>query len=227
MRWPLKDVYVEKPVTHKLEGGEQLGRAVAASKQILQVGMQQRSWPHIAEAKALFLDTGALGQITFIETRWYQNHTKRRTSYPDLDASKLNWKAFLGSAPDQPINAIRYFDWRNYWDFGGGSLTDLFTHWIDVVHWFMESTLPTSAFTMGARYRFPDRECPDTLNATFLYPGNFQVIFHSSKVPNAPAAVGINAARPGQMRNLSFRENRLVLSSSLNLRNDAEQGVCA
>ena len=292
-----KDIYVEKPVTHKLEEGEQLGRAVAASKQVVQVGMQQRSWPHIAEAKALFLDTGALGQITFIETHWYQNYFKRHGHYPDLDASKINWKAFLGSAPDQPINPARYFDWRSYWDFGGGSRTDLFTQWIDVVHWFMESTLPISAFTMGAHYLFPDRDCPDTMNATFLYPGNFQVIFHTSlvsilegggitlrgtegmlrverngyafyaepegygetlelplptrqvriarndgtkdhlqnfldcvrsrKVPNAPAAVGINAARPGQMGNLSFRENRLVLSSSLNLRNDAERGVCA
>src|SRR5690242_18245985 len=46
-----KDVYVEKPVTHKLEEGGPLGRAVAASKQIVQVGMQQRSWPHIVEAK--------------------------------------------------------------------------------------------------------------------------------------------------------------------------------
>jgi len=283
-------------VTHKLEEGELLGRAVAASKQVLQVGMQQRSWPHIVEAKRLFLDTGALGQITFIETHWYQNHSKRRSSYPDVEESKLDWKAFLGSAPDQPLNPIRYWDWRNFWDFGGGVLTDLFTHWIDVVHWFMESTIPASAFTMGARYRFPDRDCPDTLSSSFLYPGKFEVIFHTSlvsnlagggitirgtegmlrverdgyafypepegyteslelplpsrqvrvarndgtkdhlqnfldcvrsrKTPNAPVFVGINAARPGQMGNISCRENRVVSSSSYTFRDDAEKGVC-
>src|SRR6201986_39570 len=39
-----KDVYLEKPVTHTLEEGAVLTRAVRSSNQILQCGMQQRSW---------------------------------------------------------------------------------------------------------------------------------------------------------------------------------------
>jgi predicted dehydrogenase len=38
-----KDVYLEKPVTHTLEEGATLTRAVRSGKQILQCGMQQRS----------------------------------------------------------------------------------------------------------------------------------------------------------------------------------------
>src|SRR3982074_2332456 len=45
-----KDVYLEKPVTHTLEEGATLTRAVRSSKQILQCGMQQRSWSHFREA---------------------------------------------------------------------------------------------------------------------------------------------------------------------------------
>ena len=41
-----KDVYLEKPVTHTIEEGATLTRAVRSSKQILQCGMQQRSWTH-------------------------------------------------------------------------------------------------------------------------------------------------------------------------------------
>src|SRR5207302_8957548 len=41
-----KDVYLEKPVTHTVEEGATLTRAVRSSKQILQCGMQQRSWSH-------------------------------------------------------------------------------------------------------------------------------------------------------------------------------------
>ena len=41
-----KDVYLEKPVTHTIEEGDVLIRAVKSSKQVLQTGTQQRSWPH-------------------------------------------------------------------------------------------------------------------------------------------------------------------------------------
>jgi predicted dehydrogenase len=41
-----KDVYCEKPVSHSIEEGEKLLAAVASSKQIVQIGYQQRSWPH-------------------------------------------------------------------------------------------------------------------------------------------------------------------------------------
>src|SRR6476646_3367107 len=39
-----KDVYLEKPVSHTIEEGVTLTRAVRSGKQILQCGMQQRSW---------------------------------------------------------------------------------------------------------------------------------------------------------------------------------------
>ena len=290
-----KDVYVEKPVTHSLDEGVTLGRAIAASKQVVQVGMQQRSWPHIVEAKAI-VDSGALGQITFIETHWYQNYVQRRVTPPEIELSKLDWGMFLGTAPPQPFDPFRYSNWRYYWDFGGGALTDLFTHWIDVVQWYMDSNIPSSATVTGDRYRLPNQECPDTLCASYLYPGRFQVIFHTSlisvlagggitlrgtegmlrverdgyafypepasyteslelplparqvrlahvdgtkdhlqnfldcvrsrKLPNAHVWVGIDAARPGQMGNLSYRENRTITSQSLPLAEDSEREVC-
>jgi predicted dehydrogenase len=54
-----KDVYLEKPVTHTLEEGDVLQKAVRSSRQILQCGMQQRSWPHFRNAVDLRLELGA------------------------------------------------------------------------------------------------------------------------------------------------------------------------
>jgi predicted dehydrogenase len=61
-----KDVYLEKPVTHTLEEGDVLQKSVRSSRQILQCGMQQRSWPHFRNAVDLIQgrlaragDTGA------------------------------------------------------------------------------------------------------------------------------------------------------------------------
>src|SRR6266481_5573179 len=48
-----KDVYLEKPVTHTIEEGVTLARAVRSSKHILQCGMQQRSWTHFRDAVEL------------------------------------------------------------------------------------------------------------------------------------------------------------------------------
>jgi len=174
-----KDVYVEKPVTHRIEEGEPLLKAVGESKRVVQTGMQQRSWPHFQQAREIVAG-GGLGQVTIIRTYWYQNYLRGHDTRTPIDASKLDWKMFLGSAPDQPFDAERYRDWRWFWDFGGGSLTDLFLHWVDVAHWCMSSDTPIDAQAMGGKYVIPEFQWPDTVNAAFHYPGNFLVNFDCS-----------------------------------------------
>src|SRR5437763_1327210 len=68
-----KDVYLEKPVTHTLEEGATLTRAVRSSKQILQCGMQQRSWSHFRAAVDL-IQGGSLGRVPQVRTYWWQNY---------------------------------------------------------------------------------------------------------------------------------------------------------
>src|SRR5580693_6480547 len=68
-----KDVYLEKPVTHTLEEGATLTRAVRSSKQILQCGMQQRSWSHFRDAVDL-IQGGSLGRVPQVRTYWWQNY---------------------------------------------------------------------------------------------------------------------------------------------------------
>src|SRR6266704_1356543 len=167
-----KDVYVEKPVSHSIEEGAEMVRAIEASKQVVQTGTQQRSWEHWILGKQI-IDSGKLGQITFIQTYWYQH--ARAGTYPEVDLSKLDWKRWLGPAPDQPFRPERFFQWRHYWDFGGGVLTDLLTHWIDVVHWYMGVDTPLTAVTTGGNYLMKSWEWPDAVTATLEYPKDFMV----------------------------------------------------
>jgi predicted dehydrogenase len=171
-----KDVYVEKPLTHNIAEGERVMRTMNGTKQIVQVGMQQRSWPHFKEAKGL-IDQGLLGQITLVETYWYQDYLPSTRPEPEIDLSQLDWKNWLGSAPEQPFDAERFRLWRWYWDFGGGAMTDLFTHWVDVAHWFMDHDTPQTALTMGNRYIRPEWDCPDTINSYLEYPGHFSITY--------------------------------------------------
>jgi predicted dehydrogenase len=169
-----KDVYLEKPVTHTLEEGEALQKSVRSSRQILQCGMQQRSWPHFRNAVDL-IQGGALGQVTQVRTYWWQNYGSNWTSKP-VDVTQLDWKQWLGGAPDQAFSLEKYNRWRWFWNFGGGAMTDLFTHWIDVAQWAMKADLPTMAVMLGDKYIFKEWECPDTIQAAFRYPG-FDVVY--------------------------------------------------
>lgn len=169
-----KDVYLEKPVTHTLEEGEALRKSVRESKQILQCGMQQRSWTHFRDAVEL-IQGGALGHVTQVRTYWWQNYGTNWVPKP-IDEAQLDWKQWLGGAPDQPFTQEKFHRWRWFWNFGGGAMTDLFTHWIDVAQWAMKADEPGTAFMLGDKRVFKQWECPDTIQAAFRYP-EFDVVY--------------------------------------------------
>jgi len=169
-----KDVYLEKPVTHNLEEGPVLTKAVRSSKQVLQCGMQQRSWAHFRDAVEL-VQGGSLGRVVQVRTYWWQNY---HTNWPMklVNQQDLDWKAWLGSAPEQAFSDEKFSHWRWFWNFGGGAMTDLFTHWIDVVHWAMKADQPRHAQMLADKYVFEEWDCPDTIQAAFRYPG-FDVVY--------------------------------------------------
>ena len=169
-----KDVYLEKPVTHNLEEGAVLTHAVHSSKHILQCGMQQRSWTHFRDAVGL-IQSGSLGRVVQVRTYWWQNYQRDWPKKP-IDQQALDWKLWLGSAPDQPYSEEKLFHWRWFWNFGGGAMTDLFTHWIDVVHWAMKADQPRQAQMLADKYVFDQWDCPDTIQAAFRYPA-FDVVY--------------------------------------------------
>lgn len=169
-----KDVYLEKPVTHTIEEGVTLTRAVRSSKQVLQCGMQQRSWTHFRDAVDL-IQSGSLGRVAQVRTYWWQNYQKSWPKAP-VEQQLLDWKLWLGSAPDQPYSEEKFFHWRWFWNFGGGAMTDLFTHWIDIVHWAMKSDQPRRAQMLADKYVFDQWDCPDTIQAAFRYSG-FDVVY--------------------------------------------------
>jgi predicted dehydrogenase len=173
-----KDVYCEKPLTLTIEEGEAVIRAVERSRRIVQVGYQQRSWPHYFEAKKL-IDAGTLGKITMVEAYWYQNYN-RGSDPPMVDTNKLDWQQWLGAAPRRAFDPWRLRRWRVFWDYGGGSLTDLYSHWVDTIHWFLGDSVPRAARATGGRYVLKQVECPDTVSASFQYAKGFTVAYEGT-----------------------------------------------
>ncbi len=168
-----KDVYLEKPVTHTIEEGATLTHAVRSSK-FCNAAMQQRSWSHFRDAVDL-IQGGSLGRVPQVRTYWWQLFP--RTAHAVVDTQGSTGSTARG-APDQPFREEKFFRWRWFWNFGGGAMTDLFTHWIDVAHWAMKSgTEPCVAPDACAlRVSFEQWDCPDTVQAALRYPG-FDVVY--------------------------------------------------
>jgi predicted dehydrogenase len=174
--WPMlkaalnakKDAYAEKPLSHTLEQSNKMVAAVKASKQIVQVGMQRRSAPAIHKAKKL-VDEGVLGRVTVVKPQWHWNISKELDNSPL--PGKLDWKRFLGTAKQRPVEPMRFRRWRYFLDYAGGNMTDQGTHLMDVVQWFTGNGAPLSAVAQGYVAKMKGAEHPDVFSSVFEYPG--------------------------------------------------------
>ena len=119
-------------------------------------------------------------------TWWHGNgyHLRKAPARLQTQPSDLDWARFLGPVSWRDYDPQQYYNFRAYLDFGGGQVTDLFTHWIDVVHMFMEQDNPISAVAAGGVYFAKDgRTAPDTINVLLEYPQEWTATFEATLAP--------------------------------------------
>ena len=187
-----KDVYVEKPISVTVHEGQMMVKAARKYDRVVQVGTQQRSGKHFAEAKDI-VQSGRLGTISFVRTWNYSNLFPEGIGVPpDTDPpADLDWDMWLGPAPERPfnknrfgVNPYQYAHFRWFWDYAGGMMTDWGIHLLDIVLWAMAELGPRSICTYGGKYALTDnRETPDTIQATYEFP-TF-VCTYENRVANA------------------------------------------
>ncbi len=168
-----KDVYLEKPMTYRIEEGPQVAEAVRRTRRMVQVGAQQNSGPHFLEAKARFFDSGLIGKVSLIRTYWIANrgffrHPPKDFLYRPED---LDWSLFLGRAPKRPFDAQRYFGWTMFQDYSTGQPGGVFTHLVDTAQMMLGLRAPSAVVALGGIFEFPeDRDTPDTISILAEYP---------------------------------------------------------
>ncbi|MDA2930960.1 Gfo/Idh/MocA family oxidoreductase [Acidobacteria bacterium AH-259-O06] len=181
-----KDVYIEKPLTLRIEEGPEIVKAARVNKRICQVGMQQRSGHHYLRAKQEYMGTGKLGKIMLTRTWWNGNraHLRKAPAALATKPADLDWARYLGPLKWRDYDPQQYYNFRAYLDFGGGLVTDLFAHWIDVIHMFIGEEIPRSAVAAGGIYQYKDgRTAPDTINVLLEYPGEWTATFEATLAP--------------------------------------------
>src|SRR5437870_10899681 len=86
----------------------------------------------------------------------------------------LDWDFWLGPAPKRPFNPNRFlFNFRWFWDYAGGVLSDMGCHIVDLVHWSMQVNAPLTVTSSGSRLALDDNaDTPDTQDVIYEYPGS-------------------------------------------------------
>ncbi len=176
-----KDVYCEKPITHwrQFELTKRVAAEVKKHKRIVQVGTQGMSDPAWHEAARLVKE-GAIGKPIHAECGYFRIGDWGERGMPiDNPAAKpgpdLNWEAFLGDSPKRPFSVSRFFRWRMYWDYAGGPSTDLYPHSLTPVVKILGVTFPETVVATGGKFRYEEREVPDTFNMLIDYPEKITV----------------------------------------------------
>jgi len=178
-----KDVYVEKPMTSRLEQGPPFVKVVRETKRIVQTGVQQRSTAHFAEAYERFFKSGQIGQVHMVRTVWNNNSGYRFRPPAGMESKPagLDWEACLGSLPKIPWDPWRFFNHFSYMDQCCGQTGGLFVHMIDVVQWYLGITRPLMVTAMGGIYQYKDgRDTPDNVQLLAEYPEDVTVSFEAT-----------------------------------------------
>jgi predicted dehydrogenase len=168
-----KDVYVEKPMAHTIDEGFDVIAAVRRTRRIVQCGMQRRSAPLFLEAKRI-VDAGQLGDVHLVTSYWLNNQASLRNAKLTGD---LDWKQWLGSSPQRPVDPLRYFNWYWFWDYSGGLLVGQAAHIVDCIQWFMNSMMPAAVTCTGTKPNIAGAEVPETATIAIEYPNNYLATF--------------------------------------------------
>lgn len=200
-----KDVYCEKPIANSVQEADIMLNYVSASDRMVQIGQWQRSQPHFVDAIS-FVHSGKLGEIRLSKAWAYQGWMKPVPVLPDSAPPEgVDYKMWLGPAPERPFNPNRFhFNFRWFWDYAGGLMTDWGVHLIDYALYGMKAGTPKSVMALGGKFAYKDdaSETPDTLQTVYEYDG-FSILWEH--------ATGISGGNYGRDHGISFIGNNGTL----------------
>ncbi len=170
-----KDVYVEKPLCQTPEQGVELVDAEKKSKQIIQVGMQRRSYDLYLDARNVIAG-GTLGNIRMVRSWWLNNYLGG-SSDAKLDGP-LDWEQWQGPAKRRvPPDPNRFRNWRYISDYAGGIVADQGAHVFDGIHMLMGAGYPLAVTAAAGKPHKAGVDMPESVIVTAEYPSDFIAVF--------------------------------------------------
>lgn len=164
-------VYCEKPLTHSVYEARVLRQLNASAGVPTQMGNQIHAGANYRRVVEL-VRSGAIGTVERVHV-WQGGGVR---SFPHVKTtevpSEVLYDLWVGPAPYRPFSDAHFhFNWRYWWDFGGGQLADFGCHFMDLPFWALELGAPTSVAAHGEKGHDGDNDCPMKLKVEYKFPG--------------------------------------------------------
>ncbi len=172
-----KDVYVEKPLCHTPEEGAKLVEAEKRTKQIVQVGMQRRSYDVYLDG-AKEVAKGTLGKVRMVRSWWLNNSVGDGGKRAAKLDGPLDWEQWQGPIKKRiPLDPFIFRNWRSMSDYAGGIVTDQGAHVFDGIHLLMNASYPIAVTAAAGKPHINGVDSPEIVVATAEYPEDFIAVF--------------------------------------------------
>ncbi|WP_263355671.1 Gfo/Idh/MocA family protein [Acidicapsa ligni] len=179
-----KDLYCEKTMTWNIAEAIACRKAAETSKQIIQIGLQHESGGEHTDARR-WVKQGLPGKVALVES-WMSRNSPHghgqwvRPIPPDCDPQHVGWDLFLNDRPKEAFNGNRFVNWRLFWEFSGGNITENMVHQIAWIMTVLDLKEPLAATMSGGVFSEKDgRQVPDTIAVTLEFP-DLTVVWQST-----------------------------------------------
>jgi predicted dehydrogenase len=194
-------VYCEKPLTHSVYEARVLRRLNAQAKVPTQMGNQIHSDLHNYRRVVEIIRAGTIGTVSRVHV-WQGGgvHVGKRVEKAD-PPKNVNYDLWIGPAPMRPFHISHFhFEWRYWWDFGGGQLADFGCHYMDLPFWALQLGAPTTVAAKGEKAHDGDNECPNKMQVDYQFParGDMPAVhltwYHGGWKPEGAEAYNMGSA---------------------------------
>lgn len=189
-----KHVYCEKAVIHREDEIEPLYAAVKNSNVVFQHGHQYMQTTAFQQAREI-VRRGMLGDISHMETTTNRNsvtgawirHLDSKGNPKPGDTKSIDWKQWLGKAPDVPFSIERFYGWARFFDYDTGLYGQLFSHEYDAVNQLLDVGIPKTVAATGGQYYYTDYygQMPDVLHTNFEFPDKGYTLTYSANLTSS------------------------------------------
>lgn len=163
-------VYCEKPLAHSVHEVRTIREETAKAKVVTQMGTQIHAGDNYRRVVET-IQAGTIGPVTRVHV-WNGGGVRTGQRVKSGQPPKhVNYDLWLGPAPYRPFHESHFhFNWRYWWDFGGGQLADFWCHYVDLVFWALDLGAPTTVVAQGEKGHDGDNNCPNQMRIEYTFP---------------------------------------------------------
>lgn len=170
--WALKrklPVYCEKPLTHSVGEARQIRALTEKAGVVTQMGTQIHAGSNYRRVVET-IRAGVIGPVRRVHV-WQGGGVRTGQRVASSEVPKgMHYDLWTGPAPWRPFHPSHFhFNWRYWWDFGGGQLADFGCHYMDLPFWALDLIAPTELVAVGEKGHDGDNQCPNRMRVEYYF----------------------------------------------------------